>query len=255
MVDTIRQFELVTVPAPGTIYFDSLECFAYNYFMKTQNKDLNLSGIYQILNLVTNKRYIGQAENIQARIHEHKRKRNKGYLYRSINKYGWDNFEISVLERVDDISKLDEREQFWLDHFKSYMPLSGYNICKIAGTTRGRKRPKKELLGIIKYRKSCIKEKNHFFGKKHNDKTKRKISKARKRIGTPWGRKVYEARVRNGTTNPLKSVLQYDLITEKHIKKWKSVTEAANNGYTLSSISQCCNGKRKSHRGVGWKFI
>ena len=61
-------------------------------------KRYNFSGIYQILNLVNGKRYIGQAQNIAKRIYEHHRIRNTGYLQKAIIKYGWNSFEISVIK-------------------------------------------------------------------------------------------------------------------------------------------------------------
>lgn len=46
-------------------------------------------------------------------------------------------------------------------------------------------------------------------------------------------------------------VLQLTL-DEKLIKEWPSMTEAARNGFSESKISDCCNGKRKTHKGFLW---
>lgn len=51
-----------------------------------------------------------------------------------------------------------------------------------------------------------------------------------------------------------KAVYQYDKLTNKFIKKWINAHEASKHGYTQTSISSCCNGKRKSHKGCIWSF-
>ena len=52
-----------------------------------------------------------------------------------------------------------------------------------------------------------------------------------------------------------KPVEQYDLITGKTIEEYESgVAAAAATGLFCSSISLCCNGKRRSAGGYGWRF-
>lgn len=38
------------------------------------------------------------------------------------------------------------------------------------------------------------------------------------------------------------------------IKRYHSATEAKKDGFCSQSISSCCNGKRKHHKGYSWKF-
>ena len=59
----------------------------------------NLSGIYQILNLINGKRYIGQASNIAKRIYEHKRKRNNSHLYKAIKKMDGEILKYQFLKK------------------------------------------------------------------------------------------------------------------------------------------------------------
>lgn len=60
------------------------------------------SYIYCITNLITNQRYIGKTElTIEKRFKKHKSNAIKGhdtYLYRSMRKYGIDNFSIDIVE-------------------------------------------------------------------------------------------------------------------------------------------------------------
>lgn len=65
--------------------------------------------------------------------------------------------------------------------------------------------------------------------------------------------------VNYGTANSKRSkkqskpVLQYDL-QDNLIREWSSATEAGRDGFKFRSISACCNGKRKSHKGYKWSY-
>lgn len=89
--------------------------------------------------LKPNKYYIGSAKDFQLRKDSHKYllRRNKHpniHLQRHINKYSIQDIYFEILEKVDNIENLIEREQYHIDNLK---PL--FNICKIAGNTLGRK--------------------------------------------------------------------------------------------------------------------
>lgn len=98
------------------------------------------SGIYEIFNKVSGKRYVGSASDIAKRWHAHRKKLHLGThhspkLQNSWDKHGADKFEFITLELVHDKSKLTEREQFWIDHFNAVD--NGYNIDPVAGSSRG----------------------------------------------------------------------------------------------------------------------
>jgi group I intron endonuclease len=70
------------------------------------------SGIYGIKNIVNNKIYVGSALNIKKRWYEHKyklkyNKHANKHLNDACNKYGINNFEFIIIERVEP-SKLIE---------------------------------------------------------------------------------------------------------------------------------------------------
>lgn len=89
-------------------------------------------GIYKITNKINNKSYIGQSINIEQRWKEHKKRiynlncseYNKP-LYRSIRKYGLENFTFEVLEECSQ-ELLNEKEQYWIKKFNSFE--EGYNL-------------------------------------------------------------------------------------------------------------------------------
>jgi group I intron endonuclease len=113
-------------------------------------QDKYKSGIYKILCICTGKFYVGSTENFRRRYTAHKTRLKKGnhdndYLQYSIIKYGIENFSFSIIEIVDDRTKLLEREQFYLDLYKSYENANGFNLSSIAGKVEFNGRTKKKM--------------------------------------------------------------------------------------------------------------
>ena len=98
--------------------------------------ELARSGIYQIRNTVNGKLYVGSAVSIGLRWRQHRCEAAKGRHNRIFQnawgKYGEDAFEFSVLEFVDDKSRLIEREQHYIDAL-----LPAYNVALVAGSNLG----------------------------------------------------------------------------------------------------------------------
>ena len=65
------------------------------------------SGIYLLRNRINNKIYIGKSINLRCRINQHKnsvtRKSAKSPIGSAIRKYGWENFDIEILEIFENI--------------------------------------------------------------------------------------------------------------------------------------------------------
>ena len=120
-------------------------------------------------------------------------------FYIALRKYGWYNFEWEVLEEMKN-NYLNEREIYYINKFDTYN--NGYNMTKggdinpmknpeivkkMAITKTGKRHTEKTKRKISK---SCSKEKNGFYGKTHTEETlikmrtpkseehKRKIGKA-----------------------------------------------------------------------------
>lgn len=95
--------------------------------MDTIGKELRKAGIYCIVNVVTQKKYVGSSTNLQARLMQHRsRLRNNKHenikLQRAWNKYGEDNFQYFILEYCPE-ELLISKEQFYIDSIKP-----GFNI-------------------------------------------------------------------------------------------------------------------------------
>ena len=50
-----------------------------------------------------------------------------------------------------------------------------------------------------------------------------------------------------------KPVLQYDL-QGNFIREWESTMECDRNGFCSRHVADCCNGKRKTHKGFIWRY-
>lgn len=96
---------------------------------KVAIKDLpnNIMGIYKI-NYPNGKIYIGLSRNIKRRMWEHNNiNKAKTPCDFAIAKYGKIT-EIELLERIDDETKLEEREAYWIKYYNSNNKDIGYNL-------------------------------------------------------------------------------------------------------------------------------
>jgi group I intron endonuclease len=94
------------------------------------------SGIYEILNTVTDKRYVGSAQNFIKRWREHLKGLKAGrhhsrHLQSSWDKHGAEAFVFQPILYCEP-AELLEYEQLCIDEMNS-----AYNICRVAGSTRG----------------------------------------------------------------------------------------------------------------------
>lgn len=91
--------------------------------------------IYKFKNKINGKIYIGQTTtNIRKRVIEHVTtskpwtKARKGYFQRALYKYGFENFEFSIIEKCSDKNTLNIREIYWIGYYKSDQKEFGYNM-------------------------------------------------------------------------------------------------------------------------------
>lgn len=80
-------------------------------------------GIYKITNLLNNKSYIGQSNNIERRINEHFTS-NSQEIDQIIKEVGKNNFSIEVLEECT-VEELNDKEKYWIKFYNSFY--DGYN--------------------------------------------------------------------------------------------------------------------------------
>ena len=86
--------------------------------------------LYQITNLINNKKYIGQTNNIQKRWSNHKCCNSPNMVIaKAIKKYGVDNFKFEVLYKDIPIDKIDDLERKIIQEKNTLVP-NGYNVSK-----------------------------------------------------------------------------------------------------------------------------
>lgn len=112
--------------------------------------DTSISGIYEIVNRVNGKRYVGSAVNIRARWAVHRHMLHRGYhhsrhLQASWNKHGRGAFEFRII-RACERADLIPAEQSAIDTMKPE-----YNCSPVAGravmSEDGRRRLSESMLG------------------------------------------------------------------------------------------------------------
>lgn len=99
--------------------------------------------VYCIENICNGKKYIGSAKRgLKDRAYYHLKQLKQGkhhsrYFQRAWNKYGEECFRWFVVEQVEDVGTLIQREQYWLDKLQSYKKANGYNCSPTAGNNSG----------------------------------------------------------------------------------------------------------------------
>lgn len=219
-------------------------------------------GIYKITNKINNKCYIGQSVNLESRIKSHKsmlkhHNEDNDLLNKATKKYGYENFEIEIIKYCKE-NELDFFEKYYINFYNSYKRKNGYNI-ELGGSTH--KHLSEEQINRMKNSKKgkLTGIDNPFYGKKHTQLTKNKISEKQKGNKYCVGRIIsQETRNKIGNANmwhQVKTINCYDL-NNNFIKQYISVGEATRQLKVKSSslIAQCARGERKTAYGFIWKY-
>ncbi len=80
--------------------------------------------IYRTTNLINGKIYIGKKKGEFTE----KYKGSGKYLKNAINKYGWDNFKVEVIEYCETLDIQNEREKYWIAYYRN-QNVEMYNIA------------------------------------------------------------------------------------------------------------------------------
>ena len=93
------------------------------------------SGIYKILNKTNNKVYIGSSIHLNNREYKHfwmlrNSIHDNKFLQNSFNRDGLDNFVFEIIEFCGHSSLVD-RENYYIDYYKSNNSDFGYNMAKV----------------------------------------------------------------------------------------------------------------------------
>ena len=115
-----------------------------------------MSGVYQIYNPITNKRYIGSSIDVSFRLKTHLSKLKNGKHSNEYLQNAWNKYKNLLIFEFLESCEPDEClifEQYYLDQYKSYNRKYGYNIdpeAKYAGkhlATETKEKIRKRAIG------------------------------------------------------------------------------------------------------------
>lgn len=190
------------------------------------------SGVYEIVNLVNGKIYIGSSQDLDGRKNKHFRMLRSNthhckHLQNSFNAYKEKCFEFRVLEYCNNYL---EREQYYLDN----TPIK-YNSCKDAiAPMKGRKHTEESK------QKMSRKGKEHpWYGKKHSEESKVKMSNSLE--GKFSGEKNPRCKYKYEDFDEVKALLSQGM---------KAIEISKITGISRTEISKIKNGRHWSCREV-----
>lgn len=236
-------------------------------------------GIYCIEHIKSNKKYIGKSKQTSQRFNNHRYLLSKSekpkdcnrHLYNAVQKYGWESFEIYLLETFEilDENVLRERELYWIDYYKTCDRKNGYNLRRDSSTGTLTSAETLKLQSKIHSGKnnanygnkwSELQKKNmsenairrHKEGIGYNKEWKNKISIAATKMWKDEDKKLQMAK------NVSKAKEKYNFLQYKNgwlIKIWNSIKDIVkeNPEYKWQNIYAVCNGYKPTYRGFVWK--
>ena len=98
-------------------YRENPEKYPGNHISKNMPKE---SGVYKISCVLTDDFYIGCSTNIRDRMYKHRKAYGKGKqknLYKLIKEYGWEAFDVEILELCDR-ENMFKRETHYIQELK-----------------------------------------------------------------------------------------------------------------------------------------
>jgi hypothetical protein len=205
--------------------------------------------IYKTIHLTTGKFYIGRD------------KHNNPSYYGSgteikmvIKNEGTINLKKEILDDVEDLEQLSQREEYWLNYYNAENNPMCYNRTNKAygcsrQTEEGKKRISEALKGKKRSKEICKKISKSRLG------LKRDKYKTRNDVGVKRGpnlllQEFHQQRDRSDTFKP---VLQYDLEMNL-IKRFPSAKHAKNNYPHIVGIANCLTSRAKTSGGYIWKY-
>lgn len=214
-----------------------------------------MNKIYKITNLVNHKVYIGKTQlSIEERFKEHVRDsrrecEEKRPLYDAMNKYGIENFVIELIEDNISDEDINNKEQFYIKQYNSYIGFensNGYNATLGGDGRKYKNWNLQEIIDLYNNGNSCA------IIAKQLDLDSSYICKLLNNNGIKIISSGERAIKQQGNV-----VYQLDIDTNEVINKFDSIGQAniafgkdRKNG----TIRDALNGRRGHHNAYGYKW-
>lgn len=211
----------------------------------------NKSGIYQVINLLNDKTYVGSSKDIRSRLYVYYNKNrlisSNMIIYKGLLKYGYANFDFKIIEYCN-VKNLIIREQYYIDTLKPE-----YNLLKLAGSSLGYKHTE-ETISKFKTRQVSYNTRlnlsNAAKDRKLDFLTKTKISLLHK------GKKLTNLTKQKISLSAKKKGVEVLNTLTKQIVNFNSITAAANTiDVSRASIYKAIKNKRKCKKIYIIKYI
>jgi len=218
--------------------------------------------VYKITNNQNGKIYVGitnQGVAVRWCKHCSDARHNSSFpIHNAIRKYGESSFQIELIEVVEDVEVLKEREIYWIKEYNSYNRSKGYNLTLGGDGTFGRfhsDETKDKIRQKALGRKASTNTRQNMSAS-HRKRTYNHVdmsNRAKKGNCVRWADP--QEHIKQSVGNPgNKIILQYDL-QMKFIKEFYNLAEAGRNvkGWP-QNIGKCALGKTSSAYGFIWKY-
>ena len=217
--------------------------------------------VYCYQNKLNGKRYIGvtkKTKNSRAGKNGAEYIRKNHFFGQAIQKYGWDNFEYSILALASDEYEGSELEKYYIELFQSFDKNYGYN------GNRGGAIP--TIKRVIQYSENGDKIKEYDSVKQASNECNIVgsliIQSCHKSIKLAGG---YIWRYKNNENSDLQDINITPFSGERPVAQlnlkgdilgfYNSAKEAEQaTGASRSKICMCCKGKRKTAGGYKWEY-
>lgn len=149
--------------------------------------------VYKITNHCNGKQYVGKTtRTIEQRFKDHMSNiRSRTKLSNAVLKYGKQNFVVELIDVAESVEELNNKERYWISMLQpEYNMTEGGDGVYSSNQMRGRGNP--------------------FFGKRHTQETKNRISESKKRnpyIPTEEHRKSASAKLKGRIPNNLNKLI------------------------------------------------
>lgn len=230
-------------------------------------KGTKISGIYRILNTINNRFYIGSSINVYRRVQVHfwaleNNKHVNKHLQADFDEFKIDAFVVELIEHVENINLLLEREQHWMNNEAAIQ--QGYNAYPTARNTLGQKLSEETKEKMKEAHKNVSNEtrvklskansgvNNSMYGKHHSFETRVKISNATKNknkgisFTEEHKQKISENSSRKRKVICIETQQIFDSIAIA--TKWAGLKSSTN-------INRCCTGERSMAGNYHWKYF